>query len=188
MAETYNGVHANGAAIIGNLHNTVSGTLNIHGAPLNSVGGIAGNNHTNLLFGNYMNTSGTTVLDIRNGQGSGSQYMTLNIAAPGSIAIGPGRQINFSVFMTGSSDITVSGGGTLKLTPSGAGSINSYSGAITVANGSLVAGNAGTFRNAAPFNVITLGSAPANNGNLKMNGFSFSLGGSHPPERVLPIR
>lgn len=177
MAETYNGVHANGAAIIGNLHNTVSGTLNIHGAPLNSVGGIAGNNHTNLLFGNYMNTSGTTVLDIRNGQGSGSQNMTLNIAAPGSIAIGPGRQINFSVFMTGSSDITVSGGGTLKLTPSGAGSINSYSGAITVANGSLVAGNAGTFRNAAPFNVITLGSAPANNGNLKMNGFSFSLGG-----------
>ena len=97
MAETYNGVHANSAAIIGNLHNTVSGTLNIHGAPLNSVGGIAGNNHTNLLFWQYMNTSGTTVLDIRNGQGSGSQNMTLNIAAPGFHCDRAGRQINLGI-------------------------------------------------------------------------------------------
>lgn len=176
MAETYNGTHANGAAVIGtSVANP--GTINLHGAPLNNVGGIAGNNHTSLLIGNYMNTAGTTAFDIRNTQGSGSSTITLNIASPGSIVIGPGRTVNINVLMTGSQDITVTGGGNLQLFPSGAGTVNSYSGAYTIANGTITAGSNGAFKNNAPYTTMVLGSAPANAGKLKMNGKTFTLGG-----------
>lgn len=179
LSETYNGLHTSGFAAIGNSSTSINGTLTLHGAPLNNVGGIAGNNHSSLLIGNYMNTAGTTVIDIRNQQASGSRFMTLQLASSGSMVIGTGRSVLLSLLLTGTADksVTVTGGGNLTLTPSGAGTVNTYAGSWTIANGSITAGTNGAFKNTAPGNIMTLGSNPALAGKLRMNGYNVFLGG-----------
>jgi len=179
MAETYNGLHTSGFAVIGNNSTTINGTLTLHGSPLNNVGGIPGNNHSSLLIGNYMNTAGSTAIDIRNAQASGNRFMTLQIGSSGSMVIGAGRSVGLSLLLTGTADksITVTGGGNLTLTPSGAGSVNTYAGSWTIAHGSVTAGTNGAFKNTAPGNIMTLGSNPALAGQLKMNGYNVFLGG-----------
>ena len=176
FANTYSTTHAGDVVPIGNSSTSLSGILSLNGSSLNNVGGISGNNFSSLLIANYMSSASTKTLDIRNGVGSGNKNMTLNLAAAGSMAAGTGNVINLNVLLTGTQSLTFTGGGTLSLAPSGAASVNTFSGPITVANGTLAAGNAGAFSTVAP-NIITLGSAPANSGKLKLNGNNITIGG-----------
>ncbi len=174
FADTYAGVHTGGIAPIGNSSTSASGILSLYGALLNNVGGIAGNNHASLLIANYM--TGTNTLEIRNGIGSGNQNFTLNLAAAGSMVAGAGRTININTLLTGTQTLTLTGSGSFGLTPSGAAAVNTFSGAIIVANGTLIVGNTGAFSAVSP-NVITLGSSAANVGVLRLNGNSVTIGG-----------
>ncbi len=176
FAETYGFNHTNNLVAIGNSSTTISGTLSLWGAALANAGGISGNNYANLLIANYMNTANTTVLEVKNAIGSGNKNLTLRIAAAGSIVAGPGRTININTLLTGTPNLTFTGGGNFSLAPSGAAAVNTFSGAITVANGILVTGNAGAFSTASP-NVVTLGSSAANAGVLRLNGQSVTIGG-----------
>ncbi len=158
---------------IGNSSSAVPGTLTLHGAPLNTVGGIAGNNFARLFIANYMN-NGSPTLEIRNGVAS-SQNMTLHLGFAGSMAAGIGKTININTLLTGTQTLTFTGGGNLSLFPSGAATTNTFSGAIVVANGMLIAGSSGAFSAVAP-NAITLGNA-GNAGKLRLNGNSVTIGG-----------
>lgn len=162
-----------GVAGIGNSSGSIPGTLTLHGAALNTVGGIGGNNFAKLFIANYMN-NGTRILELKNSVG-GVQNMTLDLANAGSIAAGLGDTININVLLTGSQTLTFTGGGTLSLLPSGAATTNTFSGAFIVARGTLIAGSSGAFSTAAP-NPVTLG-AGATAGLLMLNGNSVTIGG-----------
>ena len=183
FADTYSTTHTGDIVPIGNSSTSVSGILGMYGATLNNVGAVPGNNYTGLLIANYMSSATTKTLEIRNGIGSGNQNLTLNLAptvAPGYIVAGPLRTINLNVLITGTQALTFTGGGTFGLTPSGAAAVNTFSGAITVANGTLITGNTGAFSAVAP-NVITLGSTVSNFGILRLNGNSVAIGGLSSP-------
>ena len=173
---TYSTTHIGDIVTIGNSSSTLSGILSMNGSAVNNVGAVSGNNFSSLLIANYMSSATTKTLEIRNGVGSGNKNLTLNLAAAGSMAAGTGNTINLNVLLTGTQSLTFTGGGTLSLAPSGAATVNTFSGPITVANGTLIAGNAGAFSTVAP-NIITLGSAPANSGKLKLNGNNITIGG-----------
>src|SRR5262249_35011810 len=153
-----------GVAGIGNSSGSIPGTLTLHGAALNSVGGIAGNNFATLFIANYMN-NGTSIMELKNSVG-GIQTMTLNLASAGSMAAAVGDTININILLTGTQALTFTGGGALSLLPSGAGTTNTFSGAITVAKGSLLLGSIGALNTVTP-NSITLGSG-ANIGRLRL--------------------
>jgi hypothetical protein len=182
FADTYTTTHTGDIVPIGNSSTGSSGVLSMYGSPLNNVGN-SGNNYTGLLIANYMNSATTKTLEIRNGVASGNQNFTLNlvpVVSPGNIVAGPGRTINLNVLITGSTPLVFSGGGTLSLKPSGAAAVNTFSGAITVAKGTLLAGNAGAFSTVAP-NAITLGTNGANTGILRLDGNSVTIGGLSSP-------
>ena len=168
--------HIGNVVPFGNSSGSVPGVFNMYGASINNVGGIAGNNFSDLFIANYMTGSTTKTFEVRNGIGGSAQNMTLNLAVPGSIVAGAGRTINLNLLVTGTQPLLFSGGGTLVLTPAGAATANTFSGAIRVANGTLIAGNTGAFSATSP-NLITLGSAPALTGVLRLNGNSVAIGG-----------
>ncbi len=166
---------AAGVAGFGNSSGSTAGTLTLHGTPLNNVGGIAGNNFAKLFLANYMANS-THIMEIKNSVG-GVQTMTLAlIDTAGAMAAAVGDTININVLLTGTKTLTFTGGGTLSLLPSGAATTNTFSGAFIVAKGSLLAGSSGAFSSVAP-NAITLGSAAANAGRLRLMGNSVTIGG-----------
>ncbi|MFT3908120.1 MAG: autotransporter-associated beta strand repeat-containing protein [Ferruginibacter sp.] len=166
---------ASGIVSIGNSSGSIPGTLTLHGTALNNVGGVAGNNFAKLFLANYMNNS-SHIMEIKNSVG-GVQNMTLAlIDTAGSMAAAVGDTININVLLTGTKTLTFTGGGTLSLLPSGAATTNTFSGAIIVARGSLLAGSSGAFSTVAP-NAITLGSAAANAGRLRLMGNSVTIGG-----------
>jgi autotransporter-associated beta strand protein len=175
FANTYSFAHPANTVPIGNSSTSASGTLNLYGTTVNTVGGIPLNNYASLLIANYMSDANTKTLEIRNTQGTGDKFMTLNIANAGSIVAGVGRTINLHTYMTGNQNITFTGGGNFSLMPGGVSSFNTFSGAIQVANGTLSLGNNGAFSGASP-NVITLGSG-TNAGILRLNGNSVTIGG-----------
>ncbi len=170
-AETYTGT----VLAFGNSNTTVNGTLNLLGNYYANVGGIGGNNVPNLMIANYIPTGVNKNLDIRNNTGSGTKFVTLNLASPGAFAAGAGRIININVLMTGTEQLAITGGGSVSLAPSGAGSVNTFSGDINVENGILIAGNTGAFNTTTP-NKIILGKA-ATAGTLRLNGNSVAIGG-----------
>ena len=183
FADTYATTVAGDIEPIGNSSTSSSGILSVYGSSLNNVGGIVGNNYSGLLLANYMSSATTKTMEIRNTIGSGSQNFTLNLVptvTPGYIVAGPSRIINLNVLLTGTQALTFTGGGIFSLTPSGAAAVNTFSGAITVANGTLITGNTGAFSTVAP-NAITLGSTAANFGTLRLNGSSVSIGGLSSP-------
>ncbi|MEO8769744.1 MAG: T9SS type A sorting domain-containing protein [Ferruginibacter sp.] len=183
FADTYSSTVAGDIEPIGNSSTGLSGVLSLYGSSLNNVGGIGGNNYSGLLLANYMTSATTKTMEIRNTIGSGNQNFTLNLVptvTPGYIVAGALRTINLNVLLTGTQPLTFTGGGTFGLTPSGAASVNTFSGAITVANGTLITGNTGAFSTVAP-NVITLGSTASNFGTLKLNGNSVTIGGLSSP-------
>lgn len=96
--------------------------------------------------------------------------------SPGYIVAGAGRTISLNVVLTGTAPLIMTGGGTFSLKPSGASSVNTFSGSITVANGTLNVENAGAF-NATPPNIITLGSSMANVGVMHWNTAATAIGG-----------
>lgn len=170
-SETYTG----SSLAVGNSSTSFSGTFNLLGNFFINAGGTGGNNISNLMIGNYMPTGTNKNLDITNISGSGTRFLTLNLAAPGTFAAVAGRQININVLMSGSDPLAITGGGTVTLAPTGAGSINTFSGDINVENGILVAGNTGAFNTTTP-NKIILGRV-ANAGTLRINGNSVTIGG-----------
>ncbi len=185
FTNNYNFNHASGSptyAQIGNSSTSVDGILSLWGAntTANAV------SYPSLLIGNFMNTSGTYVFQLQNGQNSNtSQYLKLNIAAAGTIVAGPGRMINLNVEIQGSSAITFTGGGTLTLNPllpdgasllTGIQTSNTFTSQITVAgigaNSSILkVGNTGAFNS----NNIILG-AGTTSGILRLNGNSVTIG------------
>ncbi len=187
LTNNYNFTHVSGSptyAQLGNSSTTVGadGTLSLWGAntTANAV------SYPSLLIGNFMNTSGTYVYQIQNGEASNtSNYLKLNIASAGTMVAGPGRMININVEMQGSSAITFTGGGTLTLNPllpdgtsilTGIQSANTFTSQLTVAgigaNASILkVGNTGAFNN----NNIILGSGTTS-GILRLNGNSVTIG------------
>ena len=167
----YNFTHVGDIVYLGNSSTTLSGTLYLYGTNVNNVGG---NNYSNLLIANYMGNATTKTFEIRNTQGSGNKLLTLNFVNAGSIVAGPGRTINLHTYMTGSQPLTFTGGGNFSIMPTGVSTVNTFTGAINVANGTLLAGSTGAFSAVTP-NVVTLGSS-ANAGILRLNGNSVTIG------------
>lgn len=173
---TYATNHTSDVVPIGNSSTATSGVLSLNGSVVNNLAGIAGNNYSDLFISNYMSGATTKTLEIRNSIGSGSKYLTLNLATPGTIVATPGNKINLNVLLTGSQSLTFTGGGTLLLNPYGAAASNYFSGPIIIANGNLIAGNSGAFNLTTP-NSLTLGSSPSKNGTLNLNGNNITIGG-----------
>jgi len=178
--QTYNYSMSNNGDILpmGNSSGSVAGTMNLWGSNLINVGGISGNNYTSLLIGNYMSHATTKTLQIQNKIGAASNNFTLNLSSAGSIVAGAGRTININVLLTGTQNLNFAGGGTFSLAPVLANNAivnNTFSGAISVDNGTLITGNTGALNPASP-NVITLGSG-STAGILRLNGTSIAVGG-----------
>ncbi len=169
-SETY----AGSSLAFGNTSTSVNGTLHLLGNYYANVGGIGGNSIPNLMISNYIST-GAKNLDIRNNTGSGTKFLTLNLASPGAFAAGSGRLINVNVLMTGSEPLAITGSGSVSLAPTGAGSVNTFSGDINIENGILITGNTGAFNTTTP-NKIILGKSTTS-GTLRINGNSVTIGG-----------
>ena len=172
---TYNTNHFNGIVAIGNNSDQFDGVLNIDGRTVNNAGGISGNNYADLLIANYMTGDLTKTLEIRNAVGNGNQNLELNFPNSGTIAVSEGNEIDINVRLVGNQSLTLTGGGVLKLTPSGISSNNSFSGPINIANGTLIAGNTGALNNITPSD-ITLGSLASEIGQFNLNGKNITIG------------
>ena len=171
---SYAANHANRFVPIGNSSTLVTGVLNIDGVTITNLGGISGNDYDDVLIANFMTGSQTKTLAINNNVGAGTESMELNFPYAGNIIAPLGNSIEINVRITGSQLLTYTGGGTFKLTPSGVSATNLFSGAITIADGIVIAGNQGAFNSLSPSNLI-LGSSPAKRGELNCNGKNITI-------------
>lgn len=172
---SYNTFHTSNIISMGNSSTTVSGTISFYGSNVVNLGGISGNNYTDLLLGNYMGNATTKTFQIVNAT-SGTQKLTVNFAAPGSVVAGVGNSININTFLTGTQPIKFAGGGSFTLTPSGVSNVNTFTGPVTVTRGTLIAGNSGAFSAVTPVDII-LNSAVASAGILRLDGNNITIGG-----------
>lgn len=187
FAETFNYPGSGASTLLGNSSTTASGTLRIHGSTKNTVGGISGNNFTNLLLANYSSNATTKTIQFQNGTGSGNKEMPMVFptAGTGYLVAGPTNGININVPITSAQNLVFTGGGTFNFTPvdaNGAIVNNSLTGTMTIGYGTFITGNTGALNVITP-NAVTLGSSSFAGvpgvyaGILRLNGNNITVGG-----------